>query len=88
MLCCRSISSAEGEQLPQSELHAELKRKAKAITAIDASIEAARAQLANPRKEGEREVWETNVVILQVRFDSGKASYRCMQLQLLGLHSI
>lgn len=50
----------------ETELHEELERKAKALAAIDASIEAARAQLANPRKEGEREVWETNVVILQV----------------------
>ncbi|CAL8467730.1 g7268 [Coccomyxa elongata] len=61
----RSVSGPGGEPLHESELHAELERKAKALTAIDASIEAARAQLANPKKAGEREVWETNVVILQ-----------------------
>lgn len=77
--CCRSVSGPGGEPLHESELHAELERKAKALTAIDASIEAARAQLANPKKAGEREVWETNVVILQVYLPKAEGSRACME---------
>ena len=62
----RSMTSRDGEALDEAALHAELRRLTGQLAAIDASIQAARDQLANPRKEGEREVWETNVVILQV----------------------
>lgn len=62
----RSLSGPEGEALDEGQLRAELRRLTQQLAAIDASVQAAREQLANPRKEGEREVWETNVVILQV----------------------
>ncbi len=77
--CCRFVSGPGGEPLHEAELHAELERKAKALTAIDASIEAARAQLANPKKAGEREVWETNVVILQVYLPKGEGFHARME---------
>ena len=60
------MSGPDGEALDEAQLQAELRRLTQQLTAIDASIQAAREQLANPRKAGEREVWETNVVILQV----------------------
>jgi hypothetical protein len=60
------MTGPHGEAVDEVELHAELHRLTQSISAIDASIEAAREQLANPRKAGEKEVWETNVVILQV----------------------
>lgn len=65
----RSVCGPSGEAVEDAELHAELQRRNQSIAAIDASLEAAREQLANPRKAGEKEVWETNVVILQVRGD-------------------
>ena len=82
LCCCRSVSGPGGKPLHESELHAELDRKAKALTAIDASIEAARAQLANPKKAGEREVWETNVVILQVYIHRAEISFARMETSL------
>ncbi len=49
----------------ETELHSELQRLKAQMKAIDASIAAARSQLENLKKEDERTVWETNIVILK-----------------------
>lgn len=49
----------------ETELHSELQRLKTQMKAIDASIAAARSQLENLKKEDERTVWETNIVILK-----------------------
>ena len=49
----------------ETELHTELQRLKAQMKAIDASIAAARSQLENLKKEDERTVWETNIVILK-----------------------
>ena len=49
----------------ETELHSELQRLKGQMKAIDASIAAARGQLENLKKEDERTVWETNIVILK-----------------------
>ena len=52
--------------MPETELVEELQRLTGQMKAIDASIAAARSQLENLKKEDERTVWETNIVILKV----------------------
>lgn len=68
---CRAVKGKDGEAVQETELHSELQRLKSQMKAIDASIAAARSQLENLKKEDERTVWETNIVIL-------KASAACM----------
>jgi hypothetical protein len=68
---CRAVKGKEGEAVLETELHSELQRLKSQMKAIDASIAAARSQLENLKREDERTVWETNIVIL-------KASAACM----------
>ena len=62
---CRAVKGKDGEAVHETELHSELQRLKAQMTAIDASIAAARSQLENLKKEDERTVWETNIVILK-----------------------
>ena len=75
----RAVKGKDGEAVHETELHSELQRLKAQMTAIDASIAAARSQLENLKKEDERTVWETNIVIL-------KASHPLPALLLI-LHS-
>ena len=63
---CRAVEGKDGESVPETELMEELQRLTGQMKAIDASIAAARSQLENLKKEDERTVWETNIVILKV----------------------
>ena len=62
---CRAVQGKDGEAVHETELHSELQRLKGQMKAIDASIAAARGQLENLKKEDERTVWETNIVILK-----------------------
>ena len=62
---CRAVKGKDGEAVHETELHSELQRLKAQMKAIDASIAAARSQLENLKKEDERTVWETNIVILK-----------------------
>ena len=62
---CRAVKGKDGESVPETELTEELQRLTGQMKAIDASIAAARSQLENLKKEDERTVWETNIVILK-----------------------
>ena len=70
----RAVKGKDGESVPETELTEELQRLTGQMKAIDASIAAARSQLENLKKEDERTVWETNIVILKVEL-SANLSY-------------
>lgn len=73
----RPGSTSHFAQLPDDELKAEQARLQATLLHIDGQITSTKAVFAQPRREQERDIWEAQLIILQVP-NLAKASTMCL----------